>query len=100
MGPASRFVFGGHTNGRPAAHRALVLADPAADASVGVHKGLLQPDMHGGRRFLPERGHGRIAGQFDPVGLVAGNPQSTLQPGGSDQKIVAAGQRSAGRGEI
>jgi hypothetical protein len=77
-----------------------VLADPAADASVGVHKGLLQPDMHSGRRFLPERGHGRIAYQFDPVGLVAGDPQRILRPCGSDQKIVATAQGSAGRGEI
>ncbi len=100
MGPASCFVFGSHTNCRPAAYRALVLADPAADASVRVYKRLLQPDMHSGRRFLPERGHGRIAYQFDPVCLVADNPQRIFQPCGSDQKIVAAGQRSAGRGEI
>jgi hypothetical protein len=86
MGPASCFVFGSHTNGRPAAHRALVLADPAADAPVGVHKGLLQPDMHGGRRFRPECGHGRIAGQFDPVGLVAGDPQAFSGPAGPTRK--------------
>ena len=100
MGPAPCFVFGSYTNCRPTAHRALVLADPAADASVGVHKGLLQPDMHSCRRFLPERGHGRIAYQFDPVCLVAGDPQRIFRSSGSDQKIVAAGQRSAGRGEI
>lgn len=84
MGPASCFVFGSHSNGRPAAHRALVLADPAADASVGVHKGLLQPDMHCDRGFLPERGHGRITGHFDPVCLLAGDPQRILRPCGSD----------------
>jgi hypothetical protein len=73
MGPASGFVFGRHSNGRPAAHRAFVLADPAADASVGVHKGLLQLDMHGGPRFPLKRGHGRIIHQFKLVCLVPGD---------------------------
>jgi hypothetical protein len=100
MGPASCFIFGSHSNGRPAAHRALVLADPAADALVRVYKGLLQPDMHSRRRFLPELCHGRSACQFDSVCLVSGDPQRILRSRGPNHKVVTAGQGPAGRGEI